>query len=120
MRFERPPFRPKKNFGPPNSGPPMNRRRDSSGEVPYDVDRDEEDSSQRREAQYLRQLTDDKTPIMVRLQTGETFRGVIEYYDRRFIRLTRQGTPNLFIYKDQIKYLAEELSDAVLTPATQD
>ena len=34
--------------------------------------------------------------------------GIVEYYDRSFIRLTRQGLPNLFIFKHDIKYLQEE------------
>jgi len=39
---------------------------------------------------------------------GESVRGWIEYYDRNMLRLTREGKPNLFIYKDQISYVAEE------------
>jgi host factor-I protein len=39
---------------------------------------------------------------------GEEVVGVIEYYDQSFIRLTRQGLPNLFIFKQDIKYLQEE------------
>jgi host factor-I protein len=39
---------------------------------------------------------------------GEEVKGVIEYYDHRFIRLTREGEPNLFIFKHDIKYLIEE------------
>jgi len=33
--------------------------------------------------------------------------GVIEYYDQSFIRLTRRGEANLFIFKHDIKYLME-------------
>jgi host factor-I protein len=39
---------------------------------------------------------------------GEVVSGVIEYYDHSFIRLTRHGQPNLFIFKHDIKYLEEE------------
>ena len=39
---------------------------------------------------------------------GEEVIGVIEYYDQSFIRITRQGQPNLFIFKHDIKYLQEE------------
>ena len=35
-------------------------------------------------------------------------RGWIEYYDRRMVRLTREGAPNLFIYKHEIAYIAED------------
>jgi host factor-I protein len=68
---------------------------------------EESDDEIRREAEYLRQLTEDHTPVVIHLRTGENFAGTIEYYDRRFIRLTRQGAPNLFIFKNDIKYLSE-------------
>jgi len=59
------------------------------------------------EAEYLRRLAENKTPVVVHLRGGEALRGFIEYYDRRFIRLTRSGEPNLFIFKHDIKYLYE-------------
>ena len=61
-----------------------------------------------RESDYLHQLSESKKPVVVSLRTGETFRGYIEYYDKRFIRLTRQKESNIFIFKDDIKYLSEE------------
>ena len=42
------------------------------------------------------------------MEDGEEVVGIIEYYDRSFIRLTRKGKPNLFIFKHDIKYLQEE------------
>ena len=60
------------------------------------------------EAEYLQRLAQDQTPVVVHLRSGETVRGFIEYYDQRFIRLTRQGAPNLFIFKQDIKYVYEE------------
>lgn len=39
---------------------------------------------------------------------GEEVAGVIEYYDQSFIRITRKGEPNLFIFKHDIKYLRED------------
>lgn len=65
-------------------------------------------SSTDQEAIYLRRLIDDMTPVVVTVKGGEVVKGVIEYYDSRFIRLTRQGSPNLFIFKKDIKYLHEE------------
>ena len=59
------------------------------------------------EIKYLKQLIDKKTPICVKLSDGEEVKGVIEYYDQRFIRITRAGAPNLFIFKHDIKYLYE-------------
>ena len=61
-----------------------------------------------QEAIYLRRLIDDMTPVVVKVRGGEVVHGVIEYYDGRFIRLTREGAPNLFIFKRDIKYLYEE------------
>ena len=61
-----------------------------------------------REVEYLRRLAKEQTPVVMHLHTGETFRGFVEYYDRRFIRLTRQSEPNLVLFKQDIKYLHEE------------
>jgi host factor-I protein len=44
----------------------------------------------------------------VKLNGGAEVVGVIEYYDHSFIRITRHGEPNLFIFKHDIKYLMEE------------
>ena len=57
---------------------------------------------------YLRRLIDQATPVRVKLTGGEEVVGTIEYYDHSFIRLTRPDGPNLFIYKQEIKYLMEE------------
>jgi host factor-I protein len=34
--------------------------------------------------------------------------GWIEYYDKNMVRLTREGAPNLFIFKHEIMYIAEQ------------
>ncbi|PWU05561.1 MAG: Sm ribonucleo-like protein [Terriglobia bacterium] len=60
------------------------------------------------EAKYLKQLIEKGTPIRVKMVDGEEVVGVIEYYDHSFIRVTREGEPNLFIFKHDIKYLQEE------------
>jgi len=59
------------------------------------------------EVKYLKKLIEDETTVCVKLMDNEEVRGVIEYYDHNFIRLTRDGAPNLFIYKHDIKYLFE-------------
>jgi host factor-I protein len=64
--------------------------------------------STNEEAAYLSRLTEKQRPVAVKLVSGETVRGWIEYYDRNMLRLTREGQPNLFIFKHQIAYLAEE------------
>ena len=60
------------------------------------------------EAKYLKQLIENATPIRVKMEDGEEVAGIIEYYDLSFIRLTRKGEPNLFIFKHDIKYIQEE------------
>ena len=59
------------------------------------------------EAAYLKLLGEKQKLVSVKLQGGEVVRGWIEYYDRNMIRLTREGAPNLFIFKSEILYIAE-------------
>jgi len=49
-------------------------------------------------------------PVAVKMRDGETVTGWIEYFDDRMIRLTREGKPNLFIYKNQIRTITEQTS----------
>ena len=53
---------------------------------------------------YVKQMQS-RTPVAVVLTDGEMLHGVIEWYDRDCIKLTRSGSPNLLIYKHSIKYL---------------
>jgi sRNA-binding regulator protein Hfq len=59
------------------------------------------------EVKYLKHLIEHETPVCVKMMDGEVIQGTIEYYDMNFIRITRKGAPNLFIYKHEIKYLYE-------------
>jgi host factor-I protein len=59
------------------------------------------------EAAYLKALGEKQKFVSVKLQGGEIVRGWVEYYDRNMIRLTREGAPNLFIFKSEIMYIAE-------------
>jgi len=59
------------------------------------------------EVRYLQRLIDDQVPVRVRLSDNQEVEGLIEFYDARFIRLTRQGEPNLFLFKQDLKYLYE-------------
>ena len=59
------------------------------------------------EASYLKQLGEKQKAVSIRLLGGEVVHGWIEYYDRNMLRLTREGAPNLFIYKSQIRSIAE-------------
>ena|ERR1035438_5832580 len=60
-----------------------------------------------QEALYLRSLSDRQVTVQIKLRDGETVRGWIEYFDDTMLRLTREGQPNLFIYKHQIRSITE-------------
>ena len=60
-----------------------------------------------QEALYLRSLSDRQVVVQIKLRDGDTVRGWIEYFDDAMLRLTRQGQPNLFIYKHQIRTISE-------------
>ena len=60
------------------------------------------------EAAYLKMLGEKQKPVSIKLVHGEVVRGWIEYYDRNMVRLTREDAPNLFIFKHEIMYIAEE------------
>jgi sRNA-binding regulator protein Hfq len=60
------------------------------------------------ESTYLKGLGEKQTPVVVKLFSGETLRGWIEYYDLNMVRLTREDVPNLFIFKHEIMYIAED------------
>ena len=57
---------------------------------------------------YLRSLADKKCLVKITLDDNEVLAGMIEFFDSTFIRLTRDGEPNLFVYKHDIKYLSAE------------
>jgi host factor-I protein len=60
-----------------------------------------------QEALYLRSLSERQIVVTIKLRDGETVRGWIEYFDDSMLRLTREGLPNLFIYKHQIRTISE-------------
>ena len=62
----------------------------------------------REEADFLKTLGEKQKPVSVKLMDGTTVTGWIEYYDKNMVRLTREGAPNLFIYKHEIMYIAED------------
>jgi host factor-I protein len=60
------------------------------------------------EAGFLKALGEKQKPVSVKLMDGQTVSGWIEYYDKHMVRLTREGAPNLFIFKHEIMYIAED------------
>jgi len=53
-----------------------------------------------------------RTPMTVVLESGETLHGIIEWYDRDCIKLTREGAPNLMIFKRHIRYVHKDEEDS--------
>ena len=60
------------------------------------------------EAAFLKAIGEKQKLVSVKLMDGQIVHGWIEYYDRNMVRLTREGEPNLFIFKHEIMYIAEE------------
>src|ERR1700674_3773524 len=58
---------------------------------------------------YYQKQMQTRTPMVIVLRDGEEVRGIIEWYDRNCIKVTREnGEPNLMIYKPAIKYMFKE------------
>jgi sRNA-binding regulator protein Hfq len=94
------------------SGRPSRRSRTKAGVLKTNVTQSKARVSRPpeqtfEEIKYLKHLIDQRIPVCVKLSDNEEVRGVLEYYDQRFIRITRTGAPNLFIFKHDIKYLYE-------------
>jgi host factor-I protein len=60
---------------------------------------------------YVKQMQS-RIPVAVVLTDGEVLKGTVEWYDRDCIKLTRNGSPNLLIYKHCIKYLFKDGEEA--------
>jgi sRNA-binding regulator protein Hfq len=56
---------------------------------------------------YVKQM-DARTPIVLVLKSGDVVHGVIEWYDKRCIKVSRVGKPNLLIMKSAICYMNKE------------
>jgi sRNA-binding regulator protein Hfq len=59
---------------------------------------------------YVKQIQN-KTPMVVVLQDGETVKGTIDWYDKNSIRLSRETEPGLLVLKHFIKYMYKENED---------
>jgi sRNA-binding regulator protein Hfq len=57
---------------------------------------------------YYQKQMQSKTPMVIVLQDGEQIHGVIEWYDKTCIKVTRGSQSNLLIYKPSVKYMYKE------------
>ncbi len=93
------------NKRPPRRNFRSTKSRDGVSETVLRLPRVQEQTH--AETLYLTHLVQDKTPVIVKLVNDDEISGWIEYYDKDFIRLTRDNAPNVFIYKEQIKFIIE-------------
>jgi sRNA-binding regulator protein Hfq len=80
--------------------PPRNHKRSSS----------QNDATNAENFYYVKQMQN-KTPMVVVLQDGETVHGVIDWYDKNSIKLNRTAEPPLLVLKHYIKYMYKENED---------
>jgi len=57
---------------------------------------------------YYQKQMQAKTPMVIVLRDGEQIHGVIEWYDKNCLKVNRNGSPNLVVYKPAIKYMYKE------------
>ena len=43
--------------------------------------------------------------MVIVLSDGETFQGIIEWYDKTCLKITREDGPNILLYKPSIRYM---------------
>lgn len=73
-----------------------------------------------QEALYLKSLSERQISVAIKLRDGEVVSGWIEYFDDMMLRLTREGKPNLFIYKSQIRTITENTAPGSRRAAVRD
>lgn len=56
---------------------------------------------------YLKQMQS-KTPMVIVLQDDEKVRGVIEWYDKHCLKISRVKDPNVLVPKHNIKYIYKQ------------
>jgi sRNA-binding regulator protein Hfq len=57
---------------------------------------------------YYQKQMQSKTPMVLVLRDGEEVHGIIEWYDKTCLKISRNGAANLMIYKPAIKYMFKE------------
>ncbi len=60
------------------------------------------------ELNYILKQIEARTPMVIKLAGGELVRGVIEYYDREILKLTRATGPHLLLRRENILYMHKD------------
>jgi host factor-I protein len=92
------------------SAPPVRPQHNGPGPIPNKKPAPPE-STHAENFYWVKQMQS-HTAMAVVLEDGETLKGTIEWYDRDCIKLTRQGSPNLMIFKRFIKYIYKDGEDS--------
>jgi len=102
-------IRPSLSTPPPRTEPVSERRErlERTDRMPSDGPRRNGGLSEQTHAEnyYYQKQIQSKTPVVVVLKDGEQVQGLIEWYDRNCIKVTRNGGSNLLIYKPSIRYI---------------
>jgi len=69
---------------------------------------------------YYRKQMENRTPMAVVLNDGETVFGTIEWYDKNCIKIHRTDEPNLLIFKHSIKYLYKQEQKVEALPVEEE
>ena len=101
-------IRPSLGAAPPRTEPVSERRErlERTDRAPSNGPRRMNSSDQTHaENYYYQKQIQSKTPVVIVLKDGEQVQGVIEWYDRICIKVTRNSGNNLLIYKPAIRYI---------------
>lgn len=102
-------IRPSLSTPPPRTEPVSERRErlERTDRMPSNNPRRNGGASDTTHAEnyYYQKQIQFKTPVVVVLKDGEQVQGIIEWYDRNCIKVTRTNGGNLLIYKPSIRYI---------------
>lgn len=60
---------------------------------------------------YFQKQLQTKTLLTLVLRNGETINGIVDWYDKNCVKLSRSGKPNLLLYKTAIRYIYKSAED---------
>jgi hypothetical protein len=86
---------------------------------PADNDEAVPDDKTGAEEYFYRKHMQRRTPVVVVMTNGNRHHGWIEWYDRDVVKLHSLRDPNLFLRKDEVRYLyklADDPDDATEVP----
>jgi sRNA-binding regulator protein Hfq len=87
---------------------PLGERRPERNDRPNSTRKAAPPEQTNAENFYYQKQMQARTPMVVVLTDGEEIHGVIEWYDKACIKVNRNGSPNVMIYKPSIKYMYKE------------